>query len=177
MTDTIRFPSVLLKAADVNPFTLEHFCDFHAAAIISGGPSLFLKSTQSSVDAVLCYAQDIGCGGCGLEKSSLAFGHYQQQLYKSLKSSYRLTHLRRISTVTQMSYLSGHFTHSKKQLLQAQTKSRCLPMAKRAETTEMRYVLKRNNAEIMSKDLVWWYIYGAEKGNARQNSQGIRKIC
>ncbi|ESO04060.1 hypothetical protein HELRODRAFT_173134 [Helobdella robusta] len=45
-------------AADVNPSTLEHFCDFHAAAIISGGPSLLLKSTQGSVDAVLCHAQD-----------------------------------------------------------------------------------------------------------------------
>ncbi|ESO05726.1 hypothetical protein HELRODRAFT_191365 [Helobdella robusta] len=45
-------------AADVNPSTLEHFCDFHAAAIISGGPSLSLKSTQGSVDAVLCHTQD-----------------------------------------------------------------------------------------------------------------------
>ncbi|ESO05776.1 hypothetical protein HELRODRAFT_171448 [Helobdella robusta] len=32
MTDTIRLPSGFLKAADVNPSTLEHFCDFHAAA-------------------------------------------------------------------------------------------------------------------------------------------------
>ncbi|ESO00401.1 hypothetical protein HELRODRAFT_175819 [Helobdella robusta] len=44
--------------ADVNPSTLEHFCDFHAAAIISGGPSLLFKSTQGSVDAVFCHAQD-----------------------------------------------------------------------------------------------------------------------
>ncbi|ESO10487.1 hypothetical protein HELRODRAFT_183588 [Helobdella robusta] len=28
MTDTIRFPSGLLKAAEVNPSTLEHFCNF-----------------------------------------------------------------------------------------------------------------------------------------------------
>ncbi|ESN93231.1 hypothetical protein HELRODRAFT_181165 [Helobdella robusta] len=68
MTDTIRFPSGFLKAADVNPSTLEHICDFHAAAIISGGPSLLPKSTQGSVDAVLCDAQDFGrfdkiCGG------------------------------------------------------------------------------------------------------------------
>ncbi|ESO00264.1 hypothetical protein HELRODRAFT_176122 [Helobdella robusta] len=59
MTNNIRFPSGFLKAADVNPSTLEHFCDFYAAAIISGGPNLLLKSTQGSVDAVLCHAHTL----------------------------------------------------------------------------------------------------------------------
>ncbi|ESN92942.1 hypothetical protein HELRODRAFT_165082 [Helobdella robusta] len=66
MTDTIRFPSGFLKAADVNPSTLEHFCNFHAAAI----PYL-LQNNRIYIDAT--------CICLSIQRIVLIAGAYDHQ--------------------------------------------------------------------------------------------------